>query len=167
MQCENCHKNTATIHLTEIIDGQRSEMHLCEYCASEEGIVVKSQIPINELLSSLLASQPSADDLAGVAEKEVACPQCGFTLEQFRRESVLGCPYDYQVFEKLLLGLIRKAHGGQTVHCGKVPSKTPKAARKEIELAGLRQQLDAAVQEEDYERAAELRDEINQTETAD
>ena len=55
MQCQICNKHDATIHLTEIADGVRSEIHICEHCASEQDIAVKSHIPINELLSNLLA----------------------------------------------------------------------------------------------------------------
>ena len=164
MQCQICQKKEATIHLTEITDGVRSEMHLCEHCAQEEGIAVKSQLSINELLSGLLATQPSDDELFGDAEQELSCPHCGFTLAQFTKEAVLGCPYDYEVFEKSLLPLIEKAHDGKTVHRGKVPSKMPKDTKKQIKLTTLRQQLDAAVQSEDYELAAKLRDEINQLE---
>ncbi|MFA5251815.1 MAG: UvrB/UvrC motif-containing protein [Phycisphaerae bacterium] len=164
MQCQVCQKKEATIHLTEITDGVRSEMHLCEHCAQEEGIAVKSQLSINELLSGLLATQPSDDEMFGGAEHEQACPHCGFTLAQFTKEAVLGCPYDYEVFEKSLLPLIEKAHDGKTVHRGKVPSKTPKDTKKQIKLASLRQQLEASVQSEDYELAAKLRDEINQLE---
>jgi protein arginine kinase activator len=164
MQCQVCQKKEATIHLTEITDGVRSEMHLCEHCAQEEGIAVKSQLSINELLSGLLATQPSDDELFGDAEQELTCPHCGFTLAQFTKEAVLGCPYDYEVFEKSLLPLIEKAHDGKTVHRGKVPSKMPKDTKKQIKLTALRQQLEAAVQSEDYELAAKLRDEINQLE---
>jgi protein arginine kinase activator len=141
-------------------------MHICEHCAIEQGIAVKSQMPINELLSSLLSVQPTDDELFGSAERELVCPHCGFTLEQFRKEAVLGCPYDYEVFEKPLLPLIKKAHNGQTVHCGKVPSKTPTDTKKQIELLNMRQQLDSAVQAEDYELAAKLRDEIAKYETS-
>ncbi|MGA1980466.1 MAG: UvrB/UvrC motif-containing protein [Sedimentisphaerales bacterium] len=164
MQCQVCQKKEATIHLTEITDGVRSEMHLCEHCAQEEGIAVKSQLSINELLSGLLSTQPSDDELFGDTEQELTCPHCGFTLAQFTKEAVLGCPYDYEVFEKPLLPLIEKAHNGKTVHCGKVPSKMPKDAKKQMKLTALRQQLEAAVQSEDYELAAKLRDEINQLE---
>jgi len=95
MQCQICNKNDATIHLTEIADGVRTEMHICERCAAEQDIAVKSHIPINELLSSLLAVQPSDDELSGPSEQKLACPNCGFTLDQFRKEGVLGCPHDY------------------------------------------------------------------------
>ena len=67
MICELCQKNEATIHLTEITDGVRSEMHLCELCAAEQGITVKNQMPINELLSNLLASVPDDQEMADPA----------------------------------------------------------------------------------------------------
>jgi protein arginine kinase activator len=166
MQCQICSKNDATIHLTEISDGVRAEMHICEHCAQEQGIAVKSQIPLNELLSSLLAVQPTDEELFGPSEKgaSTSCPHCGFTLEQFRKEPLLGCPYDYEVFEKPLLRLIKKAHNGKTAHCGKIPSKTSVGTKKQIRLIALRQRLEAAVQSEDYELAAELRDKIKKCE---
>lgn len=167
MQCQICTKNDATIHLTEIADGVRAEMHICEHCAQEQGIAVKSQIPLNELLNSLLAVQPTDEELFGPSEKgaSTSCPHCGFTLDQFRKEAVLGCPYDYEIFEKPLHRLIEKAHNGKTTHCGKVPSKTSTGTKKQIKLITLRQQLEAAVQSEDYEMAAELRDKIKKYET--
>ena len=167
MQCQICKKEQATIHLTEISDGQRTELHVCEQCALEQGIAVKSQMPINELLSNLLSAQPSDDEMLAVSGQELSCPNCGFTLDKFRKEAVLGCPNDYEVFEKALLPLIKKAHDGKTSHCGKVPSKAPKTVKKQIEITSLQQQLDAAVKTEDYETAAELRDKINQRKTKD
>ena len=166
MQCQICNKNDATIHLTEIADGVRAEMHICENCAQEQGIAVKSQIPLNELLNSLLAVQPTDEELFGPSEKgdSTSCPHCGFTLDQFRKEAVLGCPYDYEIFEKPLHRLIEKAHNGKTTHCGKVPSKTSTGTKKQIKLITLRQQLEAAVQSEDYEMAAKLRDKIKKYE---
>ena len=164
MQCQICNEKEATIHLTEITDGARSEMHICEHCAVEQGIAVKSQMPINELLSNLLSVQPTDAEMFGSSEQQLTCPHCGFTLEQFRKEAVLGCPYDYEVFKKSLLPLIEKAQDGQTVHCGNVPSKIPTDTKKQIELLSMRQQLEAAVQNEDYELAAKLRDKIANSE---
>jgi protein arginine kinase activator len=141
-------------------------MHICEHCAQQEGIAVKSQIPLNELLSSLLAVQPTDEELFGPSEKQTptSCTNCGFTLDQFRKEAVLGCPYDYEVFEKPLRRLIKKAHNGSTTHCGKVPSKVPSDTKKQIQLITLQQRLETAVQSEDYELAAKLRDRIKKYE---
>lgn len=162
MQCQICKNNQATIHLTEIVEGARTEMHLCESCAQQEGFTVKSQIPINELLANLLATQPEEQNLFADSENELACPACGFTLGQFAQKAVLGCPDDYHVFEKSLLPLIQKAHNGKTVHCGKIPSKVPIDDRKKIKLTTLQQELESAVKTENYELAAEIRDKINQ-----
>jgi len=164
MQCQICNKNDATIHLTEISGGTRTEMHLCESCAAEQNIAVKSHIPINELLSGLLSVQPTDEEIAGPSMEHLTCPNCGFTLAQFRKEGVLGCPYDYEVFENALQPLIEKAHDGKTSHCGKIPATTPTDAKKQMEILGLRRQLDDAVRSEDYELAAVLRDKINQNE---
>ena len=164
MQCQICKDREATIHLTEITGGVRTEMHICEHCAMEQGIAVKSHMPVNELLSELLASAPADEELFDLTDKKTSCEYCGFTLEQFRKEAVLGCPHDYEVFEKSLLPLIAKAHDGKTTHRGKVPSRTPKDAKKQAELLNLRQRLETAVQAEDYESAAKLRDKINQLE---
>jgi protein arginine kinase activator len=165
MQCQICNKRDATIHLTEIADGVRTEMHICERCAAEQDIAVKSNIPINELLSNLLAVQPTDEEISGASDQQLACPSCGFTLAQFRKEGVLGCPRDYEIFEDVLAPLIEKAHDGRTAHCGKVPLKTPVDTRKQLELLNLRQRLEAAVRSEDYELAAQLRDKIRQSET--
>lgn len=162
MQCQSCKEHTATIHLTEINNGQRFETHLCELCAQKQGLAIKNQIPLNELLSTLLAVQAESEDDSELdaVSADTACPSCGITLKQFTKKSVLGCPHDYEVFEKQLRPIIRRAHNGNTTHCGKVPSKASSSTKNNIELIKLQRQLDAAVQEENYEAAAKLRDKI-------
>jgi len=164
MQCQSCKTNTATIHLTEISNGQRHETHLCEACAQQHGLAVKSQIPLNELLSTLLAVQAQhypgggSDDMI---VDDAECPHCGMTLKRFRKELLLGCPADYEVFDKALHPIIGKSQAGSTVHRGKIPSKVPDDTKQQIDLLSLRKSLDAAVKAEDYETAAKLKDEIN------
>lgn len=161
MQCQICKKNEATIHLTEIVDGARSETHICQSCAHEEGIIIKNQMPINELLNNLLASQPADEEISGSLGLAKDCPDCGFTLDHFKKEALLGCPNDYEVFGKELRPLIQKAQDNNVGHCGKIPSKVPVANKNKIELANLQKELEISVQKEDYEQAAKLRDKIN------
>jgi protein arginine kinase activator len=117
---------------------------------------------LNELLSNLLASQPGDEGFEEETEKEVVCPECGFTLDQFRKEGVLGCPGDYEVFKDSLEPLLEKAHSGKTRHVGKLPSKMPADEVSKVKIANMKQDLQRAVETEDYETAARLRDQINQ-----
>jgi len=164
MQCQICKNNEATIHLTEISNGIRSELHLCEYCAAEQQIAVKNQLPLNELLSSLLAAAPEEEQFTSAETRRLKCPVCGFTLEHLRNASLLGCPQDYEVFAQPLLPLIESIHDGKTLHCGKVPSTTPKRTKNQIELHSLKLKLEQAVKKEDYELAAKMRDQIAEKE---
>lgn len=159
MICQNCKEKTATVHLTEINGGQRNERHLCQDCAQQHGLASKTQIPLNELLSTLLSAQPQPEDTAALASGH-ACPICGMTLKRFSQESLLGCPHDYEEFGQELMPLVEQTQNGKNRHCGKVPSRTPQEDRKDMELSNLRRQLDAAVKNEDYETAARLRDRI-------
>ena len=162
MQCEYCKENPATIHLTEIVNGQRSEKHLCQDCAEKEGITAKSQVSLNELLNSLLATQEQKSGADPDEYAELKCPHCGITLEQFRQQAALGCPHDYEVFSKVLGPLITKAHNGNTTHSGKVPAGLEETVKSRSKLLKLEKQLKEAVAKEDYETAAKLRDEIKQ-----
>jgi protein arginine kinase activator len=161
MQCELCKIKAATVHLTEIIDGHRTESHLCQACAQKEGISIKSQLSLNELLSSLIAAHQQTTDEEGLAEMEKSCPVCGMTMDMFRKQAVLGCPNDYEVFGKTLEQLIEKAHDGNLTHKGKIPAGL---SQEEISNTNkkeeLKKQLDHAVAAEDYELAAKLRDQL-------
>jgi protein arginine kinase activator len=163
MQCQKCKQNSATIHLTEIHNGERQEMHLCPACAEQEGVAIKNQVPLNELLSTLLSAQSDSDAQqainAGSAE-ELICNSCGMTFEQFKQEALLGCENDYEAFKKPLKIIIDKAHNGNMEHTGKVPSKAPEDTQVQVRIMDLQKQLQEAVQKEDYELAAELRDKI-------
>lgn len=160
MLCQNCKEHTATVHLTEMSDGQRSESHLCQQCAQQQGLAVKTQIPLNELLGTLLSTQPEGGETKTSPAADHPCPDCGMTLKRFSKESLLGCPHDYTEFEHELAPLIEQTQNGKDCHCGKVPSRVPKEDRQDAELIKLNRQLDAAVKNEDYEAAATLRDQI-------
>jgi protein arginine kinase activator len=163
MKCDNCGKN-ATVHLTEIKGGKKIEKHLCEQCAAQnEGLPVKSHMPINELLTNFVMAHSGLQKETGAA----ACEHCGITWAEFRQSGLLGCAHDYQIFEKDLMPLLTRAHEGMTHHVGKVPTRrgnTGVPMKKQVDLTRLRKELSKAVEAEDYERAAKLRDQIRQAE---
>ena len=155
MQCQLCDK-TATVHLTEIVDNEKIERHLCENCAQKEGITIKTHVPISELLGNLVTSQQEVKELS-----ELYCPQCELSWAEFRKRGLLGCPNDYLAFEKPLEPLIERAHEGATRHVGRVPRHNHRAGDSQAKLLRLRRDLQQAVENEDYEEAARIRDEID------
>lgn len=160
MICQSCHKRTATVHLTDILKGgEKQERHLCEACAAEQGMVHKSAVSVNELLSKLVLAQPGARELA-----ELVCPKCGMSFVEFRTNGLLGCAHDYDAFAKPLGQLLERAHAGGARHMGKVPHQAAQRIRKQHDLIRLRRELDNAVKEENYELAAKLRDQIEDLE---
>jgi protein arginine kinase activator len=169
MLCERCGKNEAKIHYTEIKDKGMTTRHLCESCAAALGLDATPAVSP----AAAAAAAPLADFLAqmgkAIASESAAaagtCPSCGLTLADFKRTGRLGCGRCWSAFEGNLRGLLRKLHGG-TQHVGKVylppdPSETDRVQR----ITSLRRSLQRAVDEEDFERAAALRDQIRRLET--
>jgi len=91
MKCDNCNKQTATVHLTEIKNGKQIQKHLCEQCAAQnEGVPIKSHTPINELLTNFVMAHTGLQK-----ELTAACEHCGITSAEFRQSGLLACPDDY------------------------------------------------------------------------
>jgi protein arginine kinase activator len=165
-KCDQCNK-PATHHTVEIVNGQKIEKHLCDAHAAEEGLSVKAvHTPINELLTNFVKLHSGAGEAAGgdAGSKSKDCDNCGLTFAEFREDSLLGCPHCYRAFEAQLSPLLERAHEGGTHHIGKVPRRAGVGEQRQMALQRLRRQLDDAVDAEDYELAARLRDDINQME---
>ena len=164
LKCDNCNK-PATVHLTEIRNGKKIEKHLCEQCAAQsEGLPHKAHTPINELLTNFVLAHSGMQKEAGT---QTTCDACGITWAEFRQGGLFGCANDYTVFEKDLTPLLQRAHEGATHHVGKVPVRrggTGVPMKRSIDLSKLRKELQRAVEAEDYERAAKLRDQIKTAE---
>ncbi len=158
MNCEKCHKNHATYHLTAIEKGVKREAHLCEECARQAGVGFKFNFTIGDLLGGGVPEEkvPKAN--------QVRCPECGITYAEFKSKGRLGCANDYEVFRGELLRLLEKVHGA-TGHVGKAPQTADVQVRKENELIRLKRDLDSMVKTENFEKAAELRDRIKTLET--
>jgi len=158
--CQRCKKHQATVHLTEIHQNEKRERHLCEDCAREEGVAIKAQINLQDVLAGVLDAHKAAGK-----EAKLTCPDCGITYAEFRNQGRLGCPHDYEVFAEPLRGVLEKVHGA-TEHVGKLPHRTPSDTRAQRRLMQLRRQLQEAVESEQYEEAARLRDLLREKETS-
>jgi protein arginine kinase activator len=157
MICEICKKNVATVHLTEIIDQHRQELHLCDECASKKGLSVKTHFTLQDLLTGLIEQR--AEKIPEEILK-LACPNCGLAFREFREGGRFGCSEDYEVFKEPLIRLLERIHGSSQ-HTGKVPTKVDRDTSQQREILDLKQQLDTAVAREDYELAAKIRDKIH------
>lgn len=161
MLCQRCNKAQATVHMLDIIPpgGEKRERHLCERCAAEEGLTAQKNESINTILDSFIKQSAGAQSVANIA-----CPECGTTFREFRSQGLLGCPRDYGVFGKPLASLIERVHNGATHHVGKTPARLGGEPSPQAKLAKLRRRMQEAVDLEDYEVAAQLRDEITEIE---
>lgn len=156
MLCDICHKKEATVHLTEIIDDQVTELHLCEECATKKGAQMEQHFELADLLAGL------ADFGAKLTTKEeqaLKCSNCGMSFADFKKTGRLGCSVCYTAFRKNLLPLLKRIHGS-TQHVGKSPVKAPKQVKKMTELQELKTKMERAIKLEQFEEAAELRDKI-------
>jgi protein arginine kinase activator len=156
--CQKCSKNNATVHLTDIISGEKREYHLCSDCAEKEGVINKPTA-INQLLHEFVMQKQIYKELAALS-----CDHCGMNFAEFRSNGQLGCPNDYDAFRKALEPLIERSQEGFTQHCGKMPRRISPPVRAKIDLIRLRRELKTAVDAEQYENAAKLRDEIERLE---
>lgn len=160
-KCRRCTK-PATLHITEIKDGDGHTLHLCEACAQEYLSQVNAGDSVDDDTAFAKGDFPEAGG-ADVAD-DMVCPECGITFKKFRSQGRLGCPHDYVAFRERLIPLLESIHGA-TQHIGKAPVQRPGSSRQNIELARLRSELKSAVEVEDYEEAARLRDTIRQMES--
>lgn len=163
-KCDQCER-PATYHAVEIIKGKKIEKHLCDQHAAEEGLGIKSaHAPINELLTNFVKATGGQEKPASL---DLTCQDCGMSFSEFRDKSLLGCPSCYAAFEAPLTSLLERAHEGGNHHIGKVPRRGGGASeQRQLQITRIRKRLNDAVEAEDYELAAQLRDDLSSLETA-
>jgi protein arginine kinase activator len=159
MKCQSC-DNPATVHLTDIVQGKKNELHLCQACAEKQQLLTHQELNLPAILQTLIGHHVGqlSDELA-----RLACPVCGIKYMEFRAEGRLGCPHDYTVFRAGLEPLLMRIHRAER-HVGKSPARRTPGQAVQAEL-DLRRQLRTAVEEERYEEAARLRDLLRQRES--
>ncbi len=159
MLCDICHKNEASVHLTEIIDNQITELHLCEECARQKGAQMEQHFGLADLLAGLADLGQQFEVMGKTGAK---CPNCGLGYQDFRRIGRLGCSQCYETFKDSLKVLLKRIHGS-TQHLGRTPTRTARPAappQKKSAIELLRAKLQKAIEMEEFEEAARLRDKI-------
>lgn len=151
--CENCTEE-CTIHLTQIINNKIKKIDMCESCPNAKSIQDPNQF---DLLSDLI-SKPSDDDDYGEAPVAAACENCGYTEEKLRQTGRLGCAQCYDTFSDTIDSMLSNMHKGST-HLGKVPTTHQKNSLRR-RLTDLEKKLKSFIENERYEEAAEIRDQI-------
>lgn len=168
MLCDECGKNKATVHLTEIINEQISKLNLCESCAKQKGSDAEQNFGITDLLMALSDTEVQSPAVPGQGPagppSKNKCAHCGLTYEDFKKVGRLGCSECYSAFKANLTPLLKRIHGSH-LHMGKSPNPTAVKEQKisnkihdELELA--KHDLLKAVKQEEFEEAAALRDKI-------
>jgi protein arginine kinase activator len=165
MLCQECGKRPSTLHFTKIVNGEKTEFHLCESCAREKGEFISGTsngFSIHNLLSGLLDFPPSGS-VSGAKSGTVRCDNCGLTYAQFSKLGRFGCSSCYKHFGESLDPLFKRVHGN-TVHVGKVPKRTGGLIRHRREIEKLKQELAYRIEREEFEHAAKIRDRIRELE---
>jgi protein arginine kinase activator len=160
MLCEICKKNPATVHLTEISQNVKKELHICEECAKHKGLIQKITLSIPDMISKIV------EPVLGKTLKEMSsmkCDRCGMSYADFRSKGRFGCANDYEAFKEGIVPLLEKIHGSAQ-HVGKIPSTSKIRLETESELIKLKRELDYLIKHEDFERAAVVRDRIRELE---
>ena len=155
MQCSICKEKPATVHLTQIVGDKMQKLDLCEDCAKAKGVNDPAGLALADLMLGLGASQ----EIEQAVGADLKCPRCGFSQADFKKSGRLGCPECYVTFAEGLAGLLKTMHKG-TRHVGKAPEALRQSRDKMDRLKLLQKKLNKAIDTEDFELAAQLRDEI-------
>ena len=151
--CQNCQTKDAAVHFKQIINGEAVELHLCPDCARTMGY---SDLPgIFQASFDMLFGSSSSK--TGISDRR--CPTCGLTFGDISHTGLPGCPDCYKVFGDKLMPSVRRLHG-RAVFMGKIPESAGREAKNDRKIKELISQLNDAVSQQNYERAAFLRDEI-------
>lgn len=175
MICKLCNKNPATIHIQEIVNGEKKTLHICAECAAKKAQddPVLQGFNLADMLYSLSGQEGEAPEQGGKGAPQQeqdepsaqvhVCPKCGWDDARFRKSGRLGCAQCYEVFSEVLAPALSNMHRGK-LHVGKAPgadnARRGEAGRLMLELASLQKELDGLVKREEYEKAADLRDRI-------
>lgn len=163
MKCQNCGKRDAVVDYTQVIDGNKLHLHLCDKCASEMKIGIDFMFDIDDVFSSFfngISSVPTTQKL-----DIMKCKKCGSTYRDFRDGGKLGCAECYETFDTELDNVLKRLHGSNRhVKDENKNISTTKEISLEDKIDELKENLKECIKKEEYEIAAKLRDEIKKLE---
>lgn len=168
MLCEKCQQRNASVLITKIINGHKTETRLCEVCAQQENaftIHLEPKMMLHNIFADLFNSPSMGVHKPKSAQAQPEkCSVCGFINGNFTNTGKLGCDRCYDAFAVNMEPLLRKIHGA-TMHTGKLPKRTGSRLSVKKQIEDYRSELNTAIQREEYEKAAKLRDKIRELET--
>ncbi|MGX1266525.1 protein arginine kinase activator [Rossellomorea marisflavi] len=169
MMCQECKENPATLHFTKVVNGEKTEVHLCEQCAQDKGTMFENSaaFTVNNLLAGLLNISPGfkqAQEQEAPKKEVLQCPKCKLTFQQFTSIGRFGCSECYKTFNSELDPILKRVHSGNMEHHGKVPERMGGTIQIKKQIKKLRTELQTLIEEEEFERAAETRDRIRSLE---
>lgn len=160
MKCDVCKETEASVHLTQIISGTMHKIDLCEACAKAKGVSDPTGFSMTDHLLGLGHAEPGA---TAASATELRCAGCGMTQSDFKKSGRLGCSKCYETFAEGLLSLLRSMHKGEQ-HIGKSPTRHAQDLAATEQMKALRRDLEQAIDSENFEAAARLRDQIRKLE---
>ena len=159
MLCDICNKNKAVVHYAEVINGEIKKLNICEHCAKDKGFGVEISFSLGDMLSGII--DDSSKDIERMVAREEKCDSCDMKYEEFKKSGRLGCDQCYKSFEKNLIPILDTIHK-HTRHKGKVPKEFKDRFVKIEKIRELNKKLKEAVENEEFEDAAILRDKIRE-----
>lgn len=181
MLCQFCQENQATVHIKKTINGAKQELILCEKCAADQGHLNGFTDPFSfhQFVFGILGGDNHQIQRPNIPE----CPTCHLTLDEFRETGKFGCSNCYRIFENQLPGILKNFQGGNYLHKGKDPNRARNLEQKHQnetskikaessiktitdgeKLDQLKAELQTCIKQENFERAAELRDAVHDIE---
>lgn len=172
MICQECNERPATFHFTKVINGEKTEVHICEHCAQENSEMfmfnANTGFSLNNLLTGLLNMESG---IAKTEEQNVfnsnsvpQCECCKMTFQQFKKVGRFGCSQCYRTFKSYITPVLRRVHGGNTVHAGKIPERIGGDIHIRKKIEELKNKIHDFIVHEEFEQAAKVRDEIRSLE---
>jgi len=167
MICQECQERPATLHYSKVVNGEKTDIHLCEKCAGESNNkYIFSEIggySVNDLLAGLFKGNNGIYEMKKNSfhkEQQIECPRCKMTFQKFTKIGRLGCSTCYETFKDQMKPIVKRIHSGNVSHTGKLPQKISGEISLKRKLKDLKAQMQTFIEKEDFEHAIKIRDEI-------